>query len=80
MSDQPVSAEEAARHAAKKAKVKAARDKMMAEKTGEKGLVIVLTGPGMLGWQFVVADADGRRGLVARTAQQEFRLQEVAAD
>ena len=46
MSDQPVSAEEAARHAAKKAKVKAARDKMMAEKTGEKGLVIVLTGPG----------------------------------
>lgn len=37
---------EAARHAAKKAKVKAARDRMMAEKTGEKGLLIVLTGPG----------------------------------
>ncbi|SIT75777.1 cob(I)yrinic acid a,c-diamide adenosyltransferase [Pontibaca methylaminivorans] len=40
------SAEEAAAHAAKKAKIKAARDRMMEEKTGEKGLVIVLTGPG----------------------------------
>lgn len=38
--------EEAAAHAAKKAKIKAARDRMMQEKTGEKGLVIVLTGPG----------------------------------
>ncbi|MFC2969101.1 cob(I)yrinic acid a,c-diamide adenosyltransferase [Acidimangrovimonas pyrenivorans] len=37
---------EAARHAAKKAKIKAARDKMMATKVGEKGLVIVHTGPG----------------------------------
>lgn len=43
----PVSMEaEAARHAAKKAKIKAARDKIMAEKTGEKGLILVLTGPG----------------------------------
>lgn len=33
-------------HAAKKARIKAARDRMMAEKTGEKGLIIVLTGPG----------------------------------
>ncbi|MDD2868398.1 cob(I)yrinic acid a,c-diamide adenosyltransferase [Neomegalonema sp.] len=41
----PVS-EEAAAHAAKKAKIKAARDRMMQEKTGEKGLIIVLTGPG----------------------------------
>lgn len=40
------SAEEAAAHAAKKARIKAARDRMMEEKTGEKGLVIVLTGPG----------------------------------
>lgn len=39
-------ADEAAAHAAKKAKIKAARDRMMEEKTGEKGLVIVLTGPG----------------------------------
>ncbi|SEC59658.1 cob(I)yrinic acid a,c-diamide adenosyltransferase [Rhodobacter sp. 24-YEA-8] len=39
-------AEDAARHAAKKAKIKAARDRMMAEKTGEKGLIIVHTGPG----------------------------------
>ena len=38
--------EDAAAHAAKKAKIKAARDRMMAEKTGEKGLIIVLTGPG----------------------------------
>ena len=33
-----------ARHAAKMARIKAARDRMMAEKTGEKGLVIVHTG------------------------------------
>jgi len=37
---------EAERHREKKARIKAARDRMMAEKTGEKGLVIVLTGPG----------------------------------
>ena len=41
-----VSPEEAARHAQKKARIKQARDRMMAEKTGEKGLVIVHTGPG----------------------------------
>ena len=35
-----------ARHATKMAKIKAARDRMMAEKTGEKGLVIVHTGKG----------------------------------
>lgn len=35
-----------ARHAAKKAKIKAARDRMMVEKTGEKGLIIIHTGPG----------------------------------
>ncbi len=35
-----------ARHAAKMAKKKAARDRIMATKSGEKGLVIVLTGPG----------------------------------
>ncbi|MCJ8139024.1 cob(I)yrinic acid a,c-diamide adenosyltransferase [Falsirhodobacter halotolerans] len=34
------------RHAEKKAKIKAARDRMMEGKTGEKGLVIVHTGPG----------------------------------
>lgn len=41
-----VSVEEAARHAGKKAKIKAARDRMMEGKTGEKGLILVLTGPG----------------------------------
>ncbi len=46
MSDAPEESGEAARHAAKKAKIKAARDRMMAEKTGEKGLIIVHTGPG----------------------------------
>ncbi len=35
-----------ARHATKMAKIKAARDRMMAGKTGEKGLVIVHTGKG----------------------------------
>lgn len=35
-----------ARHAAKMAKKKAARDKIMAGKSGEKGLIIVHTGPG----------------------------------
>jgi cob(I)alamin adenosyltransferase len=35
-----------ARHAAKMAKKKAARDRMMAEKSGEKGLIIVHTGAG----------------------------------
>ncbi len=34
------------RHREKKQKIKAARDKMMATKTGEKGLIIVHTGPG----------------------------------
>ena len=34
------------RHATKMARIKAARDKMMATKSGEKGLVIVHTGPG----------------------------------
>ena len=43
MGRKPVSEEE---HAAKKGKIKAARDRMMAEKIGEKGLIIVHTGPG----------------------------------
>ena len=34
------------RHAMKMAKKKAARDKIMAKKEGEKGLIIVHTGPG----------------------------------
>ncbi len=38
--------DENARHAAKMAKKKAARDKIMAGKTGEKGLIIVHTGKG----------------------------------
>ena len=38
--------DEAARHAAKRARIKAARDRMMATKEGEKGLLIVHTGPG----------------------------------
>ncbi len=38
--------EDLARHAAKMAKKKAARDRMMATKAGEKGLVIVHTGAG----------------------------------
>ncbi|MGB0900868.1 cob(I)yrinic acid a,c-diamide adenosyltransferase [Halocynthiibacter sp.] len=41
-----VTPEEAARHSAKMAKKKAARDKIMATKDGEKGLIIVNTGPG----------------------------------
>ena len=40
------SPEDLARHAQKMAKKKAARDKIMAGKTGEKGLVIVHTGKG----------------------------------
>ncbi|MBD3785339.1 MAG: cob(I)yrinic acid a,c-diamide adenosyltransferase [Sphingomonadales bacterium] len=38
--------DKAARHAAKMARIKVARDRMMAQKTGEKGLIIVHTGPG----------------------------------
>ena len=41
-----ISEEEAARHASKMAKKKAARDRMMKTKDGEKGLIIVHTGPG----------------------------------
>lgn len=41
-----VTPEDAAAHAAKKARIKAARDRMMETRTGEKGLVIVLTGTG----------------------------------
>ena len=51
MTDNPatnetISPEELARHAEKMAKKKAARDKIMATKTDEKGLVIVHTGKG----------------------------------
>ena len=42
----PDSTDELARHASKMAKKKAARDKIMATKEGEKGLIIVHTGPG----------------------------------
>ncbi len=42
----PLSPEDAAAHAAKMARIKTARDKMMATKTGEKGLIIVHTGAG----------------------------------
>jgi cob(I)alamin adenosyltransferase len=45
MSD-PISDTDLERHAAKMAKIKAARDKIMATKSGEKGLIIVLTGAG----------------------------------
>ena len=38
--------EESARHAEKMARIKAARERMMAGKTGERGLIIVHTGPG----------------------------------
>lgn len=41
-----VTPEEAARHAGKMARIKEARAKIMAGKTGEKGLIIVHTGPG----------------------------------
>ncbi|KGB80452.1 cobinamide adenolsyltransferase [Rhodovulum sp. NI22] len=44
MTDTPLSDE--ARHAVKMAKKKAARDRMMEKKEGEKGLIIVHTGPG----------------------------------
>ncbi|SEN31866.1 cob(I)alamin adenosyltransferase [Gemmobacter aquatilis] len=42
----PADAGDLARHAVKMAKKKAARDRIMATKAGEKGLVIVHTGPG----------------------------------
>ena len=42
----PAPVEDDARHASKMAKKKAARDKMMAGKSGEKGLIIVYTGAG----------------------------------
>jgi cob(I)alamin adenosyltransferase len=42
----PERTDELARHASKMAKKKAARDKIMATKEGEKGLIIVHTGPG----------------------------------
>ena len=44
MTDAPLSDED--RHAQKMVKKKAARDKIMAKKEGEKGLIIVHTGPG----------------------------------
>ncbi len=46
MTDTPRAPDENARHAAKMAKKKAARDKIMATKTGEKGLIVVHTGKG----------------------------------
>ena len=44
--DTQTAEENDARHAAKMAKIKVARDKIMATKSGEKGLVIVHTGAG----------------------------------
>ncbi len=38
--------EQNTRHAEKMQKIKAARDRMMVDRTGEKGLIIVHTGPG----------------------------------
>ncbi|HEY0212389.1 MAG TPA: cob(I)yrinic acid a,c-diamide adenosyltransferase [Paenirhodobacter sp.] len=46
MPDTPIDEITARLHAEKKARIKAARDRMMAGKTGEKGLIVVLTGPG----------------------------------
>ncbi len=46
MSETGTAETEAARHAAKMARIKVARDRMMATKEGEKGLVIVHTGSG----------------------------------
>ncbi|GAA3860450.1 cob(I)yrinic acid a,c-diamide adenosyltransferase [Celeribacter arenosi] len=46
MSETPPKTEDDARHAAKMAKKKVARDKIMATKTDEKGLIIVHTGKG----------------------------------
>ena len=46
MTDVNPTADDAARHASKMAKKKAARDKIMATKEGEKGLIIVHTGSG----------------------------------
>jgi cob(I)alamin adenosyltransferase len=42
----PAPADDAAKHSAKMAKIKAARDRMMATKSDGKGLIIVHTGPG----------------------------------
>lgn len=42
----PIPEQDLTRHAQKMAKKKAARDRMMETKTGEKGLIIVHTGPG----------------------------------
>ena len=46
MTDTPQPPDENARHKAKMAKKKAAREKIMATKTGEKGLIVVHTGKG----------------------------------
>jgi len=46
VTDSADTADQDARHAAKMAKKKAARDRIMAEKTGDKGLIIVHTGAG----------------------------------
>lgn len=46
MTDTPAKPEDLERHAAKMAKKKAARDKIMATKTDQKGLIIVNTGKG----------------------------------
>jgi cob(I)alamin adenosyltransferase len=46
MTSEPAADTTDARHTAKMAKIKAARDKMMETKSGEKGLIIVHTGAG----------------------------------
>jgi len=67
--------DDAARHREKMQKIKAARARMMAGKTGEKGLIIVHTGPGK-------GKSSSGFGMLTRAIVNEEKLVDVepAAD
>ena len=67
MTDSPEKPDPDARHAVKMAKKKAARDKIMAGKTGEKGLIIVHTGKGK-------GKSTAAFGLVARAIGNDMKI------
>lgn len=54
-------------HANKKRKIKAARDRMMEGKTGEKGLIVILTGPGK-------GKSSSAFGMVMRAISHDMRV------
>lgn len=54
------------------------KSEVASRREDDGAVAFVLSEPGAMGWPFVVADQDGRRRLISRSAQQEYVLEEVA--